>query len=263
MLAVKFYHLRSLIHRPCVSLSKVPALAPTPEQGLHLEKQQILNSKRICVSSAQSTARLLYGLKDQRSLVHDFPWWQMISCLLCASSILLVAKLDVDGAELSDSIDTDTVEEDANICLKVFEALSTNSNAARQARDMMRRLQETRLPIQRTSPTPSLAAQVTGRADDDSQHVKDHLASQSALHVDSDHDLPTDEQPPGMQRDFALLDPSFDTFIPLAYDFYGDNFSTPFSMPSEISEAILWSSQFVDPANQPLQYPSLDQAERF
>ncbi len=261
MLAVKFYHLRSLTHRPCVSLSKVPALAPTPEQGLYLEKQQILNSKRICVSSAQSTARLLYGLKDQRSLVHDFPWWQMISCLLCASSILLVAKLDVDGAELSDSIDTDTVEEDANICLKVFAALSINSNAARLARDMMRRLKETRLPIQGTNPTPFLAPQVTGRADDNLQHVKDHLASKPVPYVNSDHDLSSNEQPPDMQRDFALLDPSFDTFVPQAYDFYGDNFDTPFSMPYEISEPILWSAQFIDAVNNPLQYSSLDQGE--
>ena len=152
MLAVKFYHLRSLIHRPCVSLSKFSPFSSTSEHASPPDKQRILNSKKICVSSAQRTAHLLYGLEDKKNLVHDFPWWQMISCLICASSILLVAKLDVDRENLGDCIDMDTIEEDADICLKVFEALSISSNAARLARDMMQGLKETRYRIQGAIP---------------------------------------------------------------------------------------------------------------
>ena len=107
-------------------------------------------SKRLCITSAQSTARLLYGLEGKQNLVHDFPWWQMISCLICASSILLVARLDIDHDELARHLNMADVEEDAEVCLKVFAALSTNSNAARLARDMMRGLKESRVHTQGT-----------------------------------------------------------------------------------------------------------------
>lgn len=150
MLAVKFHHLRSLIHRPCISLSRTPRSDSTTNQPSSPQTQRILASKKICVSSSQKTAHLLYGLEDKKTLVHDFPWWQMISCLLCASSILLVATLDADRAQLGESADVDGIEEDADICLRVFEALSVNSNAARLARDMMQGLKETRYRIQGT-----------------------------------------------------------------------------------------------------------------
>lgn len=76
-------------------------------------------------------------------------WWQMISCLICASSILLVAGICINLESESESqvfkdIDWLAVDEDAEVCLQVFQALSSNSNAARLARDMMQRLKKTR-----------------------------------------------------------------------------------------------------------------------
>ncbi len=68
----------------------------------------------------------------------------MISCLICASSILLVAgvfatrRAAVGGGD----VDATALTDDAETCMKVFEALSSNSDGARIARDMMRRLRE-------------------------------------------------------------------------------------------------------------------------
>jgi hypothetical protein len=75
----------------------------------------------------------------------------MISCLICASSILLVASICIDREQEAEEIDWTAVDEDADVCLTVFRALSTNSNAARLARDMMQGLKETRLHLKSPS----------------------------------------------------------------------------------------------------------------
>jgi hypothetical protein len=63
----------------------------------------------------------------------------MIPCLICASSILLVA--DAFWRESSSLSDLPrTFHDDAETCLKVFEALSANSDAAERATDMLKGL---------------------------------------------------------------------------------------------------------------------------
>jgi hypothetical protein len=149
MLAVKFYNLQALIHRPLLSPSKLMASCSDPMAFHQAEFHRISMSKRKCVMAAQQTAKLLHNLEDKKSLIYGFPWWQMISCLICASSILLVASICVNLDSESESevfrdIDWLAVDEDAEVCLQVFQALSSNSNAARLARDMMQRLKKTR-----------------------------------------------------------------------------------------------------------------------
>ena len=97
--------------------------------------------ERICVAAAQETAHLLHSVEGERELVHDFPWWQMISCLLCASSVLVVAGVFAQ-CEGEDEWDVGALRDDAETCLKVFEALSSSSDGARMARDMLARLSE-------------------------------------------------------------------------------------------------------------------------
>jgi hypothetical protein len=101
--------------------------------------------ERICVHEAQQTAHLLHNVTDERSLMHDFPWWQMISCLLCASSVLLVARAYIEPSQADLVVQSQALDEDAETCLKVFDALSVNSDAARRARDMMKDLKSTRI----------------------------------------------------------------------------------------------------------------------
>ncbi|KAK5210441.1 hypothetical protein LTR41_004109 [Exophiala xenobiotica] len=167
MLAIKFYNLQALIHRSLLSPARLLESGPSSRPILHSEYGLISLSKRKCILAAQHTARLLHNIEDKKSLVYGFPWWQMISCLICASSILLVAGICVDlnleGDVFSD-IDWEAVDEDAEVCLTVFQALSSNSNAAKIARDMMQRLKKTRMisrvPMQHPTEqviTPGLA----------------------------------------------------------------------------------------------------------
>ncbi|KAK7897959.1 hypothetical protein LTR67_004591 [Exophiala xenobiotica] len=148
MLAIKFYNLQALIHRSLLSPARLLESGPNSRPIFHSEYGLISMSKRKCILAAQHTARLLHNIEDKKSLVYGFPWWQMISCLICASSILLVAGICVDlnleGDVFSD-IDWEAVDEDAEVCLTVFQALSSNSNAAKLARDMMQRLKKTRM----------------------------------------------------------------------------------------------------------------------
>ena len=146
MLSVKFHHLRALIHRPHLCLpwlrKDTPSIGIISEQ----DRQRTSVSERICVTEAQETARLLHNVSDKQDLVHDFPWWQMISCLICASSILLVASKFFKKSQYGDAVTKEILEEDAGTCLQVFDALSVNSDAARLAGDMMRALRSYQRP---------------------------------------------------------------------------------------------------------------------
>ncbi|GAB1192796.1 hypothetical protein APSETT444_001993 [Aspergillus pseudonomiae] len=145
MLAVKFHHLRALIHRPFLCLPFLQ-MNNMPFLDLLLQhKERISEAESICIHEAQQTAHLLHNVTDERSLVHDFPWWQMISCLICASSILFVAETFYsDSAFLHGRTSPQALREDAESCLKVFEALSVNSVAAQKAVDMLSALSRAR-----------------------------------------------------------------------------------------------------------------------
>ena len=144
MLAIKFHHLRALIHRPylCLGLLQRPSSALATMDPSY--RQLLDRFERICVAEAGETAHLLRNIASEKELVYDFPWWQMISCLICASSILLVASIFTRRVrEVADGeVDIATLKDDSETCLKVFEALSANSDSARIARDMMARLKE-------------------------------------------------------------------------------------------------------------------------
>lgn len=65
----------------------------------------------------------------------------MISCLIRASSILFVAESFHNNSNiLGDRSSAQTFREDAETCLKVFEALSTNSAAAQKTANMLESL---------------------------------------------------------------------------------------------------------------------------
>lgn len=141
MLAVKFHHLRALIHRPFLCL---PLLQMNNQSFIDLllrDKERISDAEWICIHEAQQTAQLLHNVTDERSLVHDFPWWQMISCLICASSILFVAESFYSSSNfLYTKTSAQNLRDDAETCLKVFDALSANSAAAQKAADILQGL---------------------------------------------------------------------------------------------------------------------------
>lgn len=138
MLAVKYHHLRALIHRPFLCLPLLQ-INNQPFMNLLLRyKEKIAEAEWTCVHEAQQTAHLLHNVVDEQSLVHDFPWWQMISCLICASSILFVAEsyYHYNNGPVGKA-SAQNLREDAETCLKVFEALSVNSAAAQKAADIL------------------------------------------------------------------------------------------------------------------------------
>lgn len=143
MLAIKFYHLRALIHRPYLCLPLLTGPEDSSMTSLRRDElDEVGRNEKLCFIAAQETAHLLHNVVDEKDLVHDFPWWQMISCLICASSILLVASLFTVLQRMESNVDASELDEDAETCLKVFEALSANSDGARIARDMMQRLRD-------------------------------------------------------------------------------------------------------------------------
>ncbi|KIX95747.1 uncharacterized protein Z520_08455 [Fonsecaea multimorphosa CBS 102226] len=230
MLAVKFYNLQALIHRPLLSPAKLLESCPDPMAFYQAERSRFSMSKRKCVVAAQHTAKLLHNLEDKKGLVYGFPWWQMISCLICASSILLVASICVDldlDEEVFKDIDWTAVNEDAEVCLRVFQALSSNSNAARLASDMMQRLKKTRT-ISQGKPI-------------------DRLAIGSMLAVENEPNSMTNTLPSSDPFQAPTMPSQLDAFEPSQ-----ESFNLMFqTMPYEVSEPVMWSAQFVNAAYNP------------
>jgi hypothetical protein len=189
--------------------------------------------ERTCIFEAQQTAHLLHNVADTGSLVHDFPWWQMISCLLCASSILLVASSYTEPDQISIGRDIDELKEDAETCLKVFDALSVNSNAARRARDMLESLKSSSiLPRGLCKGDPEF-----GFADGD-------VESLSASNIS----LSRKENQVGAASTISLTGCSLGST--LDEQSVWDMRSGPLdceSWPLELSDTMTWSAQFLDP----------------
>lgn len=140
MLAIKYHHLRALIHRRYLRLPWLIRDDSKIAQLLESSSQQVVQLESICVHEAQETAHILHNVVDRKSLVEDFPWWQMVSCLICASSILLVMRAFSPTVTTTEVERSELLQEDAATCLLVLDSLSSHSDAARAAGDMLRRL---------------------------------------------------------------------------------------------------------------------------
>lgn len=142
MLAVKYHHLRALMHRPYLCYPLLRNMETASSVLTQSNWPRVSVYEKICITEARAIARLLHNISSEKDLVHDFPWWQMISCLICAGSILLVSSIFTQQKDETDNLDAESLSDDAETCLKVFKALSTNSEGARIARDMMGKLKE-------------------------------------------------------------------------------------------------------------------------
>ncbi|KAL2849919.1 fungal-specific transcription factor domain-containing protein [Aspergillus pseudoustus] len=243
MLAVKFHHLRALIHRPFLCLPFIQ-MNNIPFMNLLLQhKERISEAEYICIYEAQQTAHLIHNVTDERSLVHDFPWWQMISCLVCASSILFVAEAFCgDNGFFHGRTSPQALREDAESCLKVFEALSVNSIAARKAADMLSALSRVRHtvyegpPLEEPHPlrpfTPMHSA---------GGNAGSGLSAYSPPHPDTTTSLAATNTPSN-SAPYTLPSSLLSTDTICSWDW-----------PSEISSAMEWSIQFLD-------HPSFGQA---
>lgn len=232
-------------------------------------KERISEAEYICIYEAQQTAHLLYNVTDERSLVHDFPWWQMISCLICASSILFVAETFYsDNIPLHSRTSAQELREDAEICLKVFEALSVNSIAAQKAADMLAALSRVRRPAEERRSHPStfdpefvmLVAPFILTEVLESKSTAPFQSTVASRPITPLTPLtggaPTYPPPPGATPNNSASDTLL-SFLPSDTPF-------PSDWPSEISNAMEWSVQFLDHPNFQQVGPSLglDSANR-
>lgn len=122
--AMKYHNLRSIIHRPHITLAIM-------RHSKHSDRASQSNIKEqdICLNEARKTIRLLDHIESERTLQWDFPLWQLIPCLMSAATILVVGqKLVMDDVERSLGISTDV-----NICLAMFDSLQKNSAAQKCA----------------------------------------------------------------------------------------------------------------------------------
>ena len=265
MLAVKFHHLRALIHRPFLCLPFLQTNMPFIDLLLQ-HKERISEAEYICIHEAQQTAHLLHNVTDERSLVHDFPWWQMISCLICASSILFVAETFYsDNILLHDRTSAQELREDAESCLKVFEALSVNSIAAQKAADMLvslsrvrRQAEDRRFPLSTFNPRfHTLATPFILRL------LKFKFAAPFQSTVSSRPITPLPPLAGGAYPPQPGTTPDNSASDTLPSLLLSD-IPFPSDWPSEISNAMEWSVQFLDHPNLQQFGPSLgsDSAHR-
>lgn len=232
MLAVKFHHLRTLIHRPYLCLPWLQCNDSSIKSLLDANAHRVVNFERICVSEAQATAHLLHDVTDKKSLVEDFPWWQMISCLICASSVLLVMRSFMPSATIPNRMQREILEEDANTCTKVFNALSMNSDSARRARDMLQNLRDVKVPEHRALDM-EVSEQTVGTTKQ-SDNAPDWRPEVRLSLVPSEDAL-----------SFAAFPDSDATFGERLPNSYPAVWNTQ-EWPSDIADSMAWSSQFVD-----------------
>ncbi|KAI1324312.1 fungal-specific transcription factor domain-containing protein [Xylariaceae sp. FL0255] len=158
MLAIKYHHLQTLIHRPFLcyphlkSHSEQPVLSP---DQYNLIKQY----GQMCEQEARAIIHLIHNVTDAEDVVMNYPWWQMISCLVCAESVLITAQACA-RQEQNGSVELreiDLLSEDIEICMQIMNQLSLYSHGAKRAYDMMKNIRERSVSI-RGNPMSAVAA---------------------------------------------------------------------------------------------------------
>jgi hypothetical protein len=100
-------------------------------------------SETTCILEARQTIQMLDGVMSKRGLLWEFPWWQMISCLMCALSVIMITRIVYPS-----HADEKGLEADTETCYKVLEALSVNSVSAERCLRMIDLMRETQLQRQ-------------------------------------------------------------------------------------------------------------------
>lgn len=141
MLAIKFHHIRILIHRPYLCY---PHLDRQKDQAILPEQHAVIRDYgTICIAEAQAIAHLMHNVTDTTEIVLNYPWWQMVSCLVAAASVLVLAENFAKYEEHSEGNDlggAPGLSEDVDTCVHVLHALSGRSNGAKLACTMIRSL---------------------------------------------------------------------------------------------------------------------------
>ncbi|KAI1125694.1 fungal-specific transcription factor domain-containing protein [Nemania abortiva] len=165
MLAIKYHHIRTLIFQPYLCYPRLKgqtALPLSPDQ-----QSQIKQYGRTCEQEAQAIIHLIHNVSDATEVVMNYPWWQLISCLICAGSVMIIAQACAGQEHDVNPRDSSALSEDIDICMQILEALSPHSQGAKRAWNMMNNVKERIADITRklsprsgTSPEPGTAVQL-------------------------------------------------------------------------------------------------------
>ncbi|KAI0966738.1 fungal-specific transcription factor domain-containing protein [Xylaria arbuscula] len=134
-----------------------------PQQPAMSQEQlsQIEQYGKTCEEEAAAIIHLLENVGDVEEVVMDYPWWQTISCLVCAGSVLVVAlayaklKRNRDGSSSSNDVERGVddgdelrgdrgedhvaaLSENVDTCLRILSRLSPHSHGARRAWSMIK-----------------------------------------------------------------------------------------------------------------------------
>lgn len=149
--AMKYHNLRSIIHRPYITLAIMRHSKRTSRDAQANRVEQ-----DICLDEARKTIRLLDHIESERTLQWDFPLWQLIPCLMSAATILVVGqKLVTDDPDRNFGISNDV-----NICLAIFNSLQKNT-AAQKCAALIRSLMALHL---RDIAPPAMSAPTTANS---------------------------------------------------------------------------------------------------
>jgi len=167
-----------------------------------------------------------------------------------ACSVLLVADRIVDDLLTTHDMRREILEEDANTCLQVFDALSNNSQAARVAGTMMKNLKKNMLKMRKIKSPRS--AHVITRLKQDVDFTPGfaeplNAAAATATPVYQNPLLETPE-------------PMYETLLPTALSFDEDFTNMPFNFNdmdaegcvdmeqwrNQLSSSLMWTENFID-----------------
>lgn len=234
MLAIKFHHLRTLIHRPYLCFPCLRGHTTEPLQPHHyIEGQQYSNT---CVVEAQAIAHLMHNLSDTGDIVMNYPWWQMISCLVCAASVMILAECF--NKQTHTEATTGSLDDDIGVCMEVLSALATNSTGAKLALDMLKTLQARSAQIsEKLCPTAA----------------EGHGQSQASRQNRSDVSPPSQDSYSGGSEIMSNLPvPTFDDTMSSTTFPYGEA-NTNFGS-ARVDDALMWSTVMPDSMNWPLEF---------
>ncbi len=229
MLAMKYHHLRALVHRRYLCLPWLIRADRDIARLLETSSHQVVQLESICVYEAQETAHMLHNVIDRKSLVEDFPWWQMISCLICASSILLVMQAFSSTLTTKDVGRSELLQEDAETCMTVFDALSSHSDAARAAGNMLRRLRNVQVQDPSLSTEYSVQSGNQGPNRASPQELSDPFVTEPTIQANNIGSLPSKHN---------TLDSPDVTSDDMGWRWQ--------EWPGEMADTMAWSSRFLD-----------------
>ena len=237
MLAIKYHHLRALIYRPFLDRGHSFSAAPQLVVG-HSSSEEVVEYGNRCKEEARQIARLFHNVTEHGQLALEYPLWQLISCVVCAGSILIVSeKIRASTRQSASPSVANPQDEDTAICLKVLDALSRDSDGAAQARDMLTALH--RSPIHK--PRIGAASQIPTEGRDTGAKVPSLQQQNCAEHAA--RPWPTDWEPhfpPESEADYAWLGVGDENVMWPAWS-TGSNFG--FGGPLE---TMRWSNQVVN-----------------